>query len=198
MDQFDEYELKEEDGDYGEDEDVDEDVDEDAGDKWSDEEERRDKDDDNQLQAGFSDVGRTSIADDCGGTSVIISGKLSDLNKDINKLTHDPLERFKIYVGAISHSMTENGVYDINVNDRNYMCRVASSLKNAKYLNPTAYILGFIATNGGRISSNGKREINKKKITQIFNFLSVLNDDSVKPPDVIRYSRFWLTLNFEL
>ena len=105
MDQFDEYELKEEDGDYGEDEDFDE---EDAGDKWSDDEERRDKDDDNQLQAGFSDVGRTSIADDCGGTSVIISGKLSDLNKDINKLTHDQLERFKIYVGAISHSMTEN------------------------------------------------------------------------------------------
>jgi uncharacterized protein (UPF0248 family) len=196
MDQFDEYELKE-DNEY--DDEYDE---EDGADKWSDDERgnRRDEErgDETQLQAGFSDVGRTSIADDCGGTSVIISGKLSDLNKDINKLTHDPLERFKIYVGAISHSMTENGVYDISVDDRNYMCRVASSLNNAKNLNPTAYILGFIATNGGRVSSNGKREINKKKITQIFSFLGVLNDDSVKPPDVIRYSRVLFKFDFEL
>jgi hypothetical protein len=187
MDQFDEYELKEGDN-----------FDNEEDQEWSDNEETEHfKDDENQLQAGFSDVGRTSIADDCGGTSVIISGKISDLNKDINKLTHDPLERFKIYIGAISYSMTENNIYDISVDDRNYMCRVASSLNNSKYLNPTAYILGFIATNGGRPSVNKKREINKKKITQIFNFLNLLNDDSVKPADVIRYSRFWLTLDFE-
>ena len=144
--------------------------------------------DDNILESGFADIERTSKADECGGLPIIMSGNLADLNKDINLLTQDPLERFKRLVGAISHSIDEDGLYQIGVDDRNKMCLVASNLENVKYLNPTAYILGFLSTNGGGSS------INDKIIKRIFNFLDRLRDDSVKQPDVIRYARFWIGL----
>lgn len=135
-----------------------------------------------ELRDGFADIERSSRADDCGGLPVPID--------KIKNVTQDPEERFKIYVGAISHSITENEFYDISVEDRNKMCRMASQLNNVKYLNPTAYILGYISTNGGQ-------EINKKTLQNIFTFLPMLTDDSVKPPDVIRYARFWLNLDTE-
>ena len=140
------------------------------------------------LQDVFADTERSSRADDCGGLPMTISGNLSELSKEINRLTQDPEESFKRYVGAISHAITEDGLYDISVDDRNKMCRMASRLDNVKYLNPTAYILGFLTTNGGR-------EIDKKIIKHIFTILPRLNDDSVKPPDILRYARFWLNLD---
>ena len=148
-------------------------------------------DDDNNgqyLQAGFADTERSSQADDCGGAPIAITGDMSELNKQINHITQDPEERFKRHVGAISHSITEDGFYDISVDDRNKMCRIASNLDNVKYLNATAYILGFLATNGGR-------SIDEKTIKHIFTILPRLTDDSVKPPDVLRYARFWLNLD---
>ena len=134
------------------------------------------------LQDGFVDIERSSRADDCGGLPMPMN--------EINKVIQDPEERFKRYVGAISHSITEDGLYDISVEDRNKMCRVASNLKTIKYLNPTAYILGFITTDGGQ-------KINNKTIKYIFTVLHLLTDVSVKPPDVVRYARFWLNLETE-
>ena len=141
--------------------------------------------DDYTLEDGYADTERTSKADECGGLPIIISGNLSDLNKNINILTQDPLERFKRLVGAISHSIDGDGIHNIGIDDRNRMCSVASNLENVKYLNPTAYILGFISTNGGK-------SIDKKIINKVFNNLDKLKDESVKKPDVIRYARFWI------
>lgn len=140
------------------------------------------------FEDSFLDIERSSRADDCGGLPLPITGNLSELNKRINKLTQDPEDRFKRYVGAISHSITEKGLYNINIDDRNTMCRVASGLNNIKYLNATAYILGFLSTDGGKA-------IDDNKIKKIFKILNRLSDESVKPADVIRYARFWINLN---
>jgi hypothetical protein len=172
MDAFDEYEIEGKDNSEGE---------------WS--EGGEGGEDNMDLQAGFTDIDRVSRADDCGSFPVVKSGNLSEINKEIDQLTQDPIERFKRYVGAISHSMTEDGLYDISIDDRNKMCRMTSRLDNVKYLNATAYILGYVSTDGGKA-------INKKKIKEIFK--AKLNDDSVKPPDIVRYARFWLELDTDI
>lgn len=194
MDAFDEYQFDDEyrnqfdDEEYGNQFDDDEDYGNQSD--YNEENEWRGeiRSDEQELQPGFSDLERTSRADDCGGVPMVISGSLKDLDKTINILTQDPEERFKRAVGAISHVITEEKLYYISVNERNEMCQIASRLDNVKYLNPTAYILGFLTTNGGK-------EIDDEKMKNVFNFLDLLNDDSVKPPDVVRYSRFWLELN---
>jgi hypothetical protein len=156
--------------------------------EWGDEFMYEEKESSIELVSGFKDIERTSFADECGGSPVIIPGKLSDINKEINQLTQDPVERFTTYIGAISHSITEDGLYNIGIEDRNKMCSIAKRLKNIKYLNATAYILGYLVTNGGQA-------INKDTVKIIFNFLPQLRDDSVKEPDVIRYARFWMKLD---
>jgi len=138
-----------------------------------------------RMEATFDQIQHSSRADDCGGVPVVVpSGKLSDLSKTINQLTTDPEERFKRYVGAISHSMTEDDIFDISVDDRNIMCRRAGYLEKVKYFNPTAYILGYVITRGGR-------DIEKKLMLKAFENLRYLKDDSVKPSDVVRYARYW-------
>jgi hypothetical protein len=70
------------------------------------------------------------------------------------------------------------------------MCRKASDLPNIKYLNATAYILGFLASDGGR-------GITSKLVNRIFDILPELQDDSVKKADVIRYARFYMKISEE-
>ena len=71
----------------------------------------------------------------------------------------------------------------------------AADLDSVEYKNPTAYVLGFLATEGGNVLS-------KEKFKYVIN--SVLphaksdskSDDviSVLPADIIRYSRLWQNL----
>jgi len=150
------------------------------------------EDDEGQTFGGasFKDLERTNITDDCGGGTMPV-GNLSDMYKEINKTTTDPKERFKRQVGAIAHSISENSDFDISVEMRNEMCRMATELSNTKYLNPTAYILGYIATDRGRA-------IDKKIINRVFDYLPELQDTSVKKPDVIRYARFIIKISDEI
>jgi len=137
------------------------------------------------MEATFDQLKNSSRADDCGGLPVVvIGGKLGDLSKTINQLTTDPEERFKRHVGAIAHNMTEDNHFDISIDDRNTMCRHASNLDKVKYLNATAYILGYVITHGGK-------KIDEKIMQKVFEKLRYLTDDSVKPPDVVRYARYW-------
>jgi hypothetical protein len=61
----------------------------------------------------------------------------------------DPLARFRLYVDAISRSLndTDTIITDTSIQ---YIIEHAQFLENVKYKNPTAYILGYIATNGGK------------------------------------------------
>lgn len=123
-----------------------------------------------------------------GFGSVTISGdeKLSALQKKFQRIEQPPEERFAEYVSAISHSMTERGVVSISNDDLDVMLsapRVASI--KTKYLNPTAYILGYAVVSGGRID--------EKLLKKLMPKLADATDGKVTPADLIRYARFWLS-----
>ena len=63
------------------------------------------------------------------------------------------------------------------------MCLLANNLENVRFLNPTAFILGYYITNGGV-------QINKPLLKRVCRILKRLQDESVTPTDVIRYARF--------
>jgi hypothetical protein len=56
------------------------------------------------------------------------------------------------------------------------MCRRAGRLDKVKYLNATAYILGYVITRGGK-------KIDNKLMQKAFANLRYMNDDSVKPSE---------------
>ena len=62
----------------------------------------------------------------------------------------------------------------------------AKIIKNVEHKNPVAYILGFLATKGGRT-------LDKKNVMHVINNVlpEMKGDGGVEPPDVIRYARFW-------
>lgn len=176
MDKFDQYDIDPDYGDdygYGSDDDRD-----DYG--YG----RDDYDDAPPMEATFDQQMHSSIVDECGGLAVDMGNNMSELTRKINQLVTEPIDRFKSYVGAISHKMNEDGIFNISIKDRNSMCLKANNLDKIKYLNPTAYIIGYIVTNEGK-------KIDKKLVEKSFTKLHLLTDDSVKPADVVRYAIYW-------
>ena len=167
MDKFDQYDI---DPDYGRDDR------DDYGDDYG--------DDAPDMQATFDQQMHSSITDECGGLPIYMGDNMTELTRNLYQLVSDPVNRFKSYVGAISYKMSEDNIFDVSIKDRNAMCLKANNLDKIKYLNPTAYIIGYIVTNGGK-------KIDKKLLKKSFTKLNLLTDDSVKPADVVRYARYW-------
>jgi hypothetical protein len=132
-----------------------------------------------EREPAFEDIMRSSTVDDCGGLNM-----MEDEVGDMRKLTPSPLERFKLQSGAIAYGIVEDKVLDLDMNGRNALCRVADLIDPIRYLNPTAYVLGYIAT-------NGTSQIDATRVRDIFNYLPRLRDDSVMEHDVVRYARYW-------
>ena len=110
----------------------------------------------------------------------------------LEQATQDPLDRFRRNVDAIARYLDScDEVENIDEKSIDEMIVKAADLNSVEYKNPTAYVLGFLATEGGNILS-------KEKFNYVIN--SVLphakSDDSVSvlPADVIRYSRLWQNL----
>jgi hypothetical protein len=105
----------------------------------------------------------------------------------IDQATLDPLDRFKIIVDATARNLMDSNIYIIE-SDIGILLETASKLQYVHYKNPTAYLLGYIA------SSRGSK-INKKQFNYTIDMaLPLIEDSSVFPPDVLRYSRLWLNL----
>lgn len=95
----------------------------------------------------------------------------------------DPLQKFTIFVSNIARNIDIVSEEDIN-----FMIDSASKLEYVQYKNPTAYILGFLAT-------QNKKELTKKNLDKVVNnVLPQVQDQSIKIEDIIRYSRLWLRL----
>lgn len=114
----------------------------------------------------------------------------------LEQATQDPLDRFRRNVDAVARNLNNwDEVENIDEKSIDKMIIKAADLDSVEYKNPTAYVLGFLATNGGNVLS-------KEKFKYVIN--SVLphaksdakSDDglSVLPADVIRYSRLWQNL----
>ena len=140
-----------------------------------------------ELKASITAHERVSRLDPCtSGILMDLSGDMSNIQKRIREMVSVE-DRFKYYVGAIINNLNENKILDISWDSRVKICQKADDIPNVKFLNPTAYILGYVATQGGKT-------MNKRDIKMVFRALDVLKDDSIREPDVIRYSRFWMGL----
>ena len=111
-------------------------------------------------------------------------------NGRIDRLLTNPLDIFQSYVESISRDLISEGIREISERDINTMLEISNKLMYPKYKNPSAYVLGYIASNGGR-------EITKTNFNYVKNKIlakQLLEDKSVLEPDVLRYARLWLSL----
>lgn len=118
-------------------------------------------------------------------------GGIGDLMITTDLMAQDPTDRFKIKVNAISRDLKNNRHVSLNEDDIKNLLEKVSVIKekgfNITFINPSAYVLGYIASKGGR-------QIDNKEVQNIFlNVLKLV--ESVTQPDVIRYARFHINLN---
>ena len=119
-----------------------------------------------------------------------IRNEFIDINIDTekNRTQKTPIERFVENINAIILDLMHksNIFYD---KDITLILESISLLDNPSYKNPTAFILGYFATNGGN-------KIDKNKLKKTFDIIKnkEILDTSITPPDIIRYCRLWLNL----
>lgn len=112
--------------------------------------------------------------------------------KELRRIFANPIDKFKFNVGTKIKELNEDNILNISSQNRNFMCNKVNEIDIIGNLNPLAFILGFMITNGGEI------KLDIKNVKQIFEVLNILDDDSVERADVIRYGRYWLKLNDNL
>lgn len=119
------------------------------------------------------------------------SGKLSELLStpldDINKRSAiSPEDRFLINTDAFCRRLNAENIYKLTETDINTVLEKTREVLQLKYKNFVAYVLGYIASQGGQ---NLKVDNVKNVIT---NILPKLEDQGgVYPADVVRYARYW-------
>ncbi len=105
-----------------------------------------------------------------------------------DRILQDPYEKFATYVDAICRSINSKDVVNISEASIQVMVEKARGLNNIEYKNPGAYILGFLGSQGGK-------RIDEKTVKNVIkNVLPTLGTDTILPPDVVRYSKLWLSL----
>lgn len=110
------------------------------------------------------------------------AGPAGLLGSKSNRVIQDPRELFQSYVNAISRRD-----FELSEDEIATLIEKIDMLDNVEHKNPTAYILGYLA------SGNGKK-ITKTSIDKTFNDnLPGVGDKSVQKEDVLRYARLWVT-----
>ena len=121
------------------------------------------------AQAGFAPLGL--------GTLDVLG-----MNKKFDAKGH-----FKETVNAIAQQLREDRI-KLSGTDLEQLIETVDILKEPQYKNPTAYLLGYIASEGGR-------DIQRNNVNNVFkNILKTVSDKSVKEEDVLRYTRLWYNL----
>jgi len=143
-------------------------------------------DEPDMLQPEFAALQRVGLP---GQTGIYLGGKRDVPMRGIDRAMQDPLERFQEYVDSIARNLRTWDDVSIDDTDIEILFLKSRDLKDVGYKNPTAYILGYIASNGGRT-------LNDPKSKGWSNALIALKhvDDTVLEPDIIRYARLWLRL----
>ena len=116
--------------------------------------------------------------------TAMVGGLIGDLQKKMMRELSSPEDRFRVYVDAISRKLSSDETVHISNPDIDAMLDKNSQIKDIRYKNPTAYILGFLATRGGRNMDNVSNIIR--------NVLPAIGDVGVEAPDVVRYARYWV------
>ncbi len=106
----------------------------------------------------------------------------------------DPEEYFTTNINMVSKELNNLNVLNISSYDIENMIGLIPKIKKIEFINPTGYILGYMASNGGGREIN-KRNLDiifKKILPQLKNLNNEIIDVSITKPDVIRYSRYWM------
>lgn len=160
-----------------------------------------------EMKGGFKDLERTTTREiDISIYTDMIGGKSS-------KLFRSDIEIFITDIVKITKELIEINI--ITDKDQNNILENMNNLQKPEFKNATAYILGYIVSQGGfklskdfyyltlvLIGKNLKEdkilkisnEMVKNKIFSIIRTKYRMEDKSVESPDIIRYGRLWLNM----
>ncbi len=156
---------------------------------WNSDDESQDSyewDEPDNLQPEFAALQRVGLP---GQVGALLGGGRDVPMRGIDRAMQDPLERFQEYVDAIARNLRSWDDVSIDDTDIEKLFVSARKLKDVGYKNPTAYILGYIASEGGNKMSDPKSQGWKNSLIALKHL-----DDTVLEPDIIRYGRLWLSL----
>jgi len=96
----------------------------------------------------------------------------------------DPIQSFRDTMSKVALEL------DLTQDDISFMKQKLSGVDNVGLKNPTAYVLGYLATNKGKTKA-----LKKEIVTMVFKrYMNSIEDVSVKEPDIVRYARLWTKL----
>jgi len=117
---------------------------------------------------------------------LLSTGMVPDLTKGRIDRSYTQEDRFLIAVDALARKMEGDGLVKISQADIDDMLEKTRFVSGLKYKNPTAYILGYVATGGGR-------NLDKNNVLHVIDKIlpEIPKDKGIAPADVVRYARFW-------
>ena len=129
----------------------------------------------------FSDEEGPKFSDEMG--AFLRAGFTEFAGQD--KILLNPVDKFRIKVNAVARNLSEwDSIYLSNGAIRMILEKVLQ-LQDVEYKNATAYVLGYVATEGGqKLTSKGFKWVVNKLLPHV-------EDKSVLEPDIIRYARLW-------
>lgn len=117
-----------------------------------------------------------------------LKGKdVSEIYNTLSKSSFDPRDRLAVLTEAISLSINDRAVLSIDNDSIQDMISYISIIKKPEDINPVGYILGYMATNGGR-------NMNVSQVGTVINASKKILEGGITPPDVVRYARYWINL----
>lgn len=120
-----------------------------------------------------------------GVLAELLSSGTNELRKKGSKDVVSIEDTFLKTVDAVSRRLGEDNLVKITKDDIESMLLKSQEIKGLKYKNPIAYILGYLASKGGR-------ELEKANVLFVINkVLPEISEGGIEPADVVRYARFW-------
>ena len=97
-----------------------------------------------------------------------------------------PEDRFLINTDAMCRRLNSENIAKISETDINNILEKTVDIVGLKYKNHVGYILGYIASQGGKSLKPEQIKLVIKNILP-----QVAEEGGLSPPDVVRYARFW-------
>lgn len=105
---------------------------------------------------------------------------------DIRKA--NPYEKLKKYISIAADILNTEANIPVRNDILEDISKVIENVIRPEDINPMGFLLGFIVSNGGN-------SITKDSFNKISKKLPNLGKHEINPPDLLRYGRYWITLN---
>jgi len=130
----------------------------------------------------FERVGGAGVLAELLSSSGGLIEGLQDNKKKMREISAE--DRFLIFTDAFCRKLTSEGIVTVTERDITNILRSSQKLPHIRYKNYVAYVLGYLASQGGR-------DLSAKNVRDVLNLLPKIKEGGVTPPDIIRYARFW-------